>query len=112
MQPDTELVRRGEVSPTELVEAAIARIENVNPALDAVVRTRFDRARAEAAGGLGHGPFRGVPVLLKDLGCLVAGEQTSFGVGPMWGRDLAGHLVLCRPLPAGRLRVAGPDQHP
>jgi amidase len=78
-----ELVRRGEVSPTELVEAAIARIEKVNPALDAVVRTRFDQARAEAAGDLPDGPFRGVPILLKDLGCLVAGEPTSFGVGPM-----------------------------
>ena len=78
-----ELVRRGEVSPVELVEAAIARIEKVNPALDAVVWTRFDQARAEAAGDLPDGPFRGVPILLKDLGCLVAGEPTSFGVGAL-----------------------------
>ena len=78
-----ELVRRGEVSPAELVEAAIDRIEKVNPALDAVVWTRFDRARAEAAGDIPDGPFRGVPILLKDLGCLVAGEPTSFGIGPL-----------------------------
>jgi amidase len=78
-----ELVRRGEVNATDLVEAAIASIEKVNPALDAVVRTRFDQARAEAAGDLPDGPFRGVPILLKDIGCLVAAEQTSFGVGPM-----------------------------
>src|SRR5215831_10544103 len=78
-----ELVRRGEVSPAELVEAAIDRIEKVNPALDAVVRTRFDQARAEAAGDLPDGPFRGVPILLKDLGCLVAGEPTSFGVAAL-----------------------------
>ena len=78
-----ELVRLGEVSPAELVEAAIARIEKLNPALDAVVRTRFDQARAEAAGDLPAGPFRGVPILLKDLGCLVAGEVTAFGVGAM-----------------------------
>ena len=45
-----ELVRRGEVSPRELAEAAIARIEAVNPKLDAVIRTRFDAAHAEAGG--------------------------------------------------------------
>jgi amidase len=86
-----DLVRRGEASPKELVESAIARIEAVNPQLDAVIRTRFDEARAEAAGGPPHGvddaaPFRGVPILLKDLGCTVAGEQTAFGIGPL--RDL------------------------
>src|SRR3954469_1418925 len=83
-----DLVRRGEASPTELVEAAIARIEAVNPQLDAVLRTRFDRARAEAADpDLPAGPFRGVPLLLKDLGCPVMGEVTAFGIGPL--RDLA-----------------------
>lgn len=78
-----DLVRRGEASPAELVQAAIARIEAVNPALDAVIRTRFDRARAEVAAGLPDGPFRGVPILLKDLGCLVAGEATAFGIGAL-----------------------------
>jgi len=78
-----ELVRSGEISAAELVEAAIGRIEAVNPKLDAVIRTRFDQARAEAAGDLPEGPFRGVPILLKDIGCLVAGEATAFGVGPM-----------------------------
>jgi amidase len=82
-----DLVRRGEVSPSDLVEAAIARIETLNPKLDAVIRTRFDQARAEAAGDLPDGPFRGVPMLFKDLGCSVAGEVTAFGVGPM--RELA-----------------------
>src|SRR5215469_14783552 len=78
-----ELVRRGEVSAAELVEAAIGRIETVNAKLDAVIRTRFDQARVEAAGDLPDGPFRGVPILFKDLGCTVAGEPTAFGVGPM-----------------------------
>jgi amidase len=82
-----ELVRKGEVSAAELVEAAIGRIEELNPKLDAVIRTRFDQARAEAAGDLPDGPFRGVPFLFKDLGCTVAGEVTAFGVGPM--RDQA-----------------------
>jgi amidase len=39
-----------------------------------VIRTRFDLARKEAAGDLPDGPFRGVPILLKDIGCMVAGE--------------------------------------
>jgi amidase len=78
-----DLVRRGEVSPEDLVEAAIARIEAVNPRLDAVIRTRFDQARAQAAGPLPDGPFRGVPILLKDLGCFVAGEVTAMGLGPL-----------------------------
>jgi amidase len=75
-----ELVRSGDVSPKELVEAAIARIEAVNPQLDAVIRTRFDAARAEAAGDIPDGPFRGVPFLLKDLGAHVAGEPTAHGL--------------------------------
>jgi amidase len=82
-----ELVRRGEVSPKELVEDAIERIEAVNPQLDAVIRTRFDAARQEAEGELPDGPFRGVPMLLKDLGSTVEGEVTAFGLGPL--RELA-----------------------
>ena len=78
-----DLVRRGEVSPAELVEAAITRIEKINPGLDAVIRTRFDQARSEAAGTLPDGAFRGVPMLLKDLGCFVAGEVTAGGLGPL-----------------------------
>jgi amidase len=81
-----ELVRSGEVSAAELAEAAIGRIESVNPQLDAVIRTRFDQARAEADGELPDGPFRGVPILFKDLGCTVEGEPAAFGVGPL--RDM------------------------
>ncbi|WP_448624640.1 amidase [Geodermatophilus sp. URMC 64] len=86
-----ELVRRGEASPAELVDAAIARIDKVNPQLDAVIRERFDAARAEAAGDLPDGPFRGVPMLLKDLGCHVAGDETRYGTsflaGVRWPTD-------------------------
>jgi amidase len=77
------LIRRGELTPKDLVEAAIARIEELNPRLDAVIRTRFDAARAEAAGDLPDGPFRGVPMLIKDLACSFVGEPTAFGLGPM-----------------------------
>src|SRR4051795_7930628 len=75
-----ELVRSGDASPKELVEAAIARIEATNPQLDAVIRPRFDAARQEAAGDVPDRPFCGVPFLLKDLGAHVAGEPTAHGV--------------------------------
>ncbi len=97
-----DLVRRGEVSPRELAEAAIARIEAVNPELDAVIRARFDAALLEAEGDVPDGPFRGVPILLKDLGCMVAGEPTAFGLGPL--RDLAFSVTSYL---AQRFRAAG-----
>jgi amidase len=72
-----ELVRRGEVHPRELLAAAIARIEARNPALNAVVHTMFERALAQAEAPLPDGPFKGVPLLLKDLMAAVAGEPLT-----------------------------------
>lgn len=74
-----ELVRRGEVSPAELVDAAIERIERIDPQLNAVIHPRFDQARKEAAGALPDGPFRGVPLLLKDLGAMSEGDPYHGG---------------------------------
>ena len=59
----------GEVTPTELLEAALSKVAAVNPALNAVVLLQEDAARRNIAAGLPRGPFRGVPFLLKDLGC-------------------------------------------
>jgi amidase len=82
-----ELVRRGEASPRELVDAAIARIEKINPALNAVIIPLFEKARAQAASvDLPRGPFRGVPLLLKDLGLHTAGDP--FHAGMRFLRDL------------------------
>jgi amidase len=74
-----DLVRRGEASPRDLVDAAIRRIERVNPMLNAVIHTRFEKARAEASGELPAGPFRGVPVLLKDLTVRSVGDPYHAG---------------------------------
>lgn len=63
------LVARREVSPEELLDTALARMAAVNPALNAVVNLAEDTARAKIAAGLPDGPLRGVPFLLKDLGC-------------------------------------------
>lgn len=74
-----ELVRRGDVTPAELLEAAIERIERRNPALNAVVYKAYDEARAAAATASGDGPFKGVPFLIKDLGIRVKGWPRSSG---------------------------------
>ena len=63
------LVAKGAVSPTELLDAALAAVMIRNPSLNAVVLVQDHIARRDIAAGLPHGPFRGVPFLLKDLGC-------------------------------------------
>ena len=76
-----ELVRRGEVTPSELVDAALARVEQLNPALNAVIFDRSEKARAEAAApDLPDGPFRGVPFLLKDAVAHSAGDPYHCGM--------------------------------
>jgi Asp-tRNA(Asn)/Glu-tRNA(Gln) amidotransferase A subunit family amidase len=74
-----DLVRRREVSPKELLDAAIARVEARNPALNAVINRMYDIARAVVSAGLPSGPFTGVPYLLKDIGALYTGTATSAG---------------------------------
>ena len=73
------LVRRGEVTPLELVDEAIARIERHNPKLNAVVYPAFDEARTTAKGKLPDGPFRGVPFLIKDISMPVKGWPMTNG---------------------------------
>ena len=74
-----DLVRRRLVTPTELLEAAIARVEARNPVVNAVVLRLYDHARTAIADGLPDGPFRGVPYLLKDLTATLAGVPTTRG---------------------------------
>ncbi|MDZ4089363.1 MAG: amidase family protein [Tabrizicola sp.] len=62
------LVAAGEVTPAELLDAALAAVEARNPALNAVVLVQEGVARKAIADGLPAGPFRGVPFLIKDLG--------------------------------------------
>ena len=74
-----ELIRSGSLSPLEVVEGAIERIERLDPALNAVIHRQFDAARTRARGALPDGPFRGVPLLLKDLGAPQAGQPYCEG---------------------------------
>ena len=74
-----ELVRNGELSPLELVEAAIARIEKVDAELNSVIHHTFDKAITAAKGELPDGPFRGVPFLVKDLYAGTGGDPMHNG---------------------------------
>ena len=61
------LIAKKEVTPQEVLEAAIERIEAVNPRINAVVQKAYDEARAAIRASLPSGPLAGVPYLLKDL---------------------------------------------
>ena len=74
-----ELVRRKEVKPIELVDAAIERIERLNPTLNAVITPIYEQARTAANSALPEGPFTGVPFLLKDVIASYAGVRMTFG---------------------------------
>ena len=74
------LVASGAVQPHELVEAAIARAERLDPALNAIIHPAYERARTRARGPLPPGPLCGVPMLMKDIGGAEAGEPYCAGM--------------------------------
>lgn len=74
-----ELVKSRQVTASELLAAAVERVETCNPAVNAVVNRMYDAATAAIAAGLPSGPFTGVPYLLKDLIVYYAGSVTSAG---------------------------------
>jgi amidase len=74
-----ELVRRREATAAELVEAAIERIEAINPRLNCLATPVFEEARAKAKGTLHAGPLSGAPYMVKDLGQSCAGVRRTDG---------------------------------
>jgi amidase len=99
-----DLVRTGEASPAELVEAAITRIEAANPELNAVIHTLFEEGLEAARGELPDGPFKGVPFLLKDLGAAFAGQPLHMGMRYLKQRDFRAPVDTFL---AQRFRAAG-----
>jgi amidase len=96
-----DLVRSGEASASELVEGAIERIEALNGDLNAVIHPLFDEARAiEPADG----PFRGVPLVIKDLVCAVADTPHHEGMRALRER---GFRADADSWLASRFRAAG-----
>src|SRR5262245_26233158 len=77
-----ELVKSGDAPPAELVDAAIARIDRLNDELGAMIVPLYDEARA-AARDAPHGPFRGVPIFIKDILATVAGAPYTAGLLPL-----------------------------
>ncbi len=111
--PATELarlVREGEVSPSEVAEACIDRIERVNPALNAIVEHDPDRVRSQAreltdalAAGAELGPLHGVPFTLKEA-CRLAGTAETVGMVPLKGKvSTSTEVIAQRLLDAGGL---------
>lgn len=87
------LVAAGVVTPGELLDQALARVARHNPALNAVVLVQEDAARAAIRRGLPRGPLRGVPFLIKDLGCEAVDFPGHNGsrllANTVWPRDSA-----------------------
>ena len=89
------LVRRGEITPSELLEHAISRYERHNPAVNAVIVTRIDEARAhaaqldrEAAAGEFRGPLHGVPMTIKEA--YDWGDTPATWGNPKWRDNVTG----------------------
>ena len=99
-----EMVRTGDISPVELLEATLRRIEAVNPEVNAVVRTMEDEAHRVVSGDLPDGPFRGVPFLLKDAVCHSAGDPFHAGMRVL---KEAGYVAPDDTWLAARFRAAG-----
>lgn len=110
------LVRSGELAALELVDAAIERIGRVNPTLNAVISTRFDEARAEAAAldrdAPRDSPLAGVPFLLKDLGATLAGMPQEQGSCAARGRIAPADTALARRYREAGLVVLGKTNTP
>lgn len=96
-----QLVRAGEVSAAELIEAAIRRAEQVNPGINAIVERFDEQARRQARGPLG-GPFAGVPWVVKDLYHAIEGARLTNG-----SRAWSDHVASGDSELVSRFRAAG-----
>ena len=106
------LVARGEVHPRELVDTCLAAIDAVDPTIGAIARRLDDLARRTAEGPLPEGPFRGVPILLKDLLADLAGVPTGRG-SRLFAHDLPpGDSELVRRFKAAGVVIVGKTKTP
>lgn len=99
-----DMIRRGEVSPAELVDQALARVDALDPELNAVIHRMDDKARAQAARTLPDAPFGGVPMVLKDLTAASAGDPFHEG---MKMRRAIGFRAEADTFLVAKLRAAG-----
>jgi amidase len=97
-----EIVRKGYLPATDILDEVITRTEAVNPKINAIVHKMYDQARATIAHGLPAGPLSGVPYMLKDLGALYTGSPTTSG-----SRFFADYIPDHDSTMTARLRRAG-----
>jgi amidase len=91
------LIRGGQVTASEVLEAALVRAEAVNPKLNAIITPMHDIARARAREKL-TGPLAGVPFLVKDLFQEYAGVRVAYGCKALRDAGYAAteHAVIVR----------------
>jgi amidase len=106
-----ELIKNKELSPAEVLEAAIERAELRNPSLNAIVTPLYERARKQAKD-LPDGPFSGVPFLLKDLKAQLKGTPTSNGTKLEKGRIAEGNSLIVDRFLASGVQVMGKSNSP
>jgi amidase len=106
------MVRQGAISPVELLDAAIARCDRVNPALNAVIVPLFAQARLAAGQALPAGPFAGVPFLLKDLLSALAGAPLANGCKALKGWTPDHDSALVRRFKEAGLLIFGKTNTP
>ena len=71
--------KKKEVTAEEIVAEAVERLERLNPKINAVIHTMYEKAKAAAAEITGEEPFAGVPMLLKDIAQECKGEPITYG---------------------------------
>lgn len=107
-----ELVRTKQVTPEEILDAAITEIETHNPTINAVIYTMYDQARLSIQRGLPKGLFTGAPFLLKDLRSTYAGVPTSSGNGLLSQIPASHDSELVRRLKATGVVILGKTNTP
>ena len=107
-----ELVTRKQVTPKELALTAAKAIETANPAVNAVVETYPDRIEALDENTLGSGPFRGVPLLIKDVFGHEKGRKIEFGSRLCKGMVVEAGTYLVDLLKASGVNIMGRSAAP
>lgn len=106
------LVAKGEATPDELLDLALARLAEIQPRLAPVSLLEDGFARTSIASGLPDGPFRGVPFLLKDLHAYLPGTRLTNGSRLVGLRDCPFEATLIARLRAAGLVIFGKTTSP
>src|SRR5215475_7061731 len=107
-----ELVAKKQVSPKELAQTAIAAREKIDPAVGAVVELYLDRIEGLDEKSLGEGPFRGVPLLIKDVYGHEKGRKIEFGSRLCAGMTVEATTYFCDLIKASGVNILGRSAAP